>query len=57
LQAKRHEERVRTEAGIRDSECLAGTTTERELYDKMLELYPERVNPLSLWFSAHAAKP
>jgi len=27
-----------------------------ELYDKMLELYPEGVNPLPLWLSAHAAK-
>jgi hypothetical protein len=42
---------------IRDFDRLAGTTaTARELYDKMLELYPERVNPLPLWLSAHAAK-
>jgi glyoxylase-like metal-dependent hydrolase (beta-lactamase superfamily II) len=38
---------------------LAGrTTTAREFYDKMLELYPNRVNPgLALWLSACAAKP
>jgi glyoxylase-like metal-dependent hydrolase (beta-lactamase superfamily II) len=33
------------------------TTTARELYDAMLELYPERVNPGSLWGAANAAKP
>ena len=32
------------------------TKTARELYDRMLELYPDRVNPGSLWGSAHAAK-
>jgi glyoxylase-like metal-dependent hydrolase (beta-lactamase superfamily II) len=32
------------------------TTSARELYDRMLELYPERVNPGSLWRSASAAK-
>jgi glyoxylase-like metal-dependent hydrolase (beta-lactamase superfamily II) len=32
------------------------TTTARELYDKMLELYPDRVNPGSLWGGASAAK-
>src|SRR6266478_3090456 len=43
---------------IRDFDRLARTTTTaRELYDKMLKLYPERVNPLPLWLSAHAAKP
>jgi hypothetical protein len=43
---------------IRDFDRVAGTTTTvRELYDKMLELYPARVNPLPLWLSAHAAKP
>ena len=43
---------------VRDFDLLAGTTkTARELYDRMLELYPERVNPLPLWLSAHAAKP
>jgi glyoxylase-like metal-dependent hydrolase (beta-lactamase superfamily II) len=32
------------------------TTTVRELYDAMLELYPDRVNPGSLWGAAKAAK-
>jgi glyoxylase-like metal-dependent hydrolase (beta-lactamase superfamily II) len=32
------------------------TTTVRELYDAMLELYPHRVNPGSLWGGAKAAK-
>jgi hypothetical protein len=30
------------------------TTTARELYDEMLELYPDRANPGSLWGSASA---
>jgi glyoxylase-like metal-dependent hydrolase (beta-lactamase superfamily II) len=44
---------------IRDFDRVAGTTTTaRELYDQMLELYPDRVNPgLALWNSARAAKP
>jgi len=44
---------------IRDFDRVAGTTTTaRELYDKMLERYPDRVNPgLALWISARAAKP
>jgi len=44
---------------IRDFDRVAGmTTTARELYDKMLELYPDRVNPgLALWLSARATKP
>ena len=32
------------------------TKTAREFYDKMLELYPDRANPGSLWSSAAAAK-
>ncbi|MFZ6648810.1 MBL fold metallo-hydrolase [Undibacterium sp. TJN25] len=32
------------------------TKTARELYDKMLALYPDRANPGSLWSSAAAAK-
>ena len=32
------------------------TKTPRELYDSMLELYPDRANPGSLWSSAAAAK-
>jgi hypothetical protein len=36
---------------IRDFDRLAGTSkTARELYDKLLELDPERVNPLPLGF-------
>jgi glyoxylase-like metal-dependent hydrolase (beta-lactamase superfamily II) len=44
---------------IRDFDRLAGTTeTARELYDAMLALYPNRVNPgWALWSSARAAKP
>jgi glyoxylase-like metal-dependent hydrolase (beta-lactamase superfamily II) len=42
---------------IRDFDRLAGrTNSARELYDKMLELYPNRANPGSLWGSARAAK-
>lgn len=32
------------------------TGTARELYDRMLALYPDRINPGSLWGSANAAK-
>jgi glyoxylase-like metal-dependent hydrolase (beta-lactamase superfamily II) len=32
------------------------TSTARELYDKMLELHPDRVDPGSLWGGASAAK-
>jgi glyoxylase-like metal-dependent hydrolase (beta-lactamase superfamily II) len=43
---------------IRDFDRLARmTTTARELYDEMLQLYPNRANPGSLWGSAHTAKP
>jgi len=44
---------------IRDFDRLAETTAgARELYDKMLELYPNRVNPgWALWSSARAVKP
>ena len=42
---------------IRDFDRVAETTpTARELYDKMLELYPDRVNPLPLWISVRAIK-
>jgi hypothetical protein len=43
---------------IRDFDRLAETTTTaQELYDKMLELYPNRVNPgWALWSSARAFK-
>jgi glyoxylase-like metal-dependent hydrolase (beta-lactamase superfamily II) len=32
------------------------TTTARELYDQMLSLYPDRVNPGALWASSRAIK-
>jgi hypothetical protein len=32
------------------------TTNARHLYDQMLELYPNRVNPTTLWASARALK-
>jgi glyoxylase-like metal-dependent hydrolase (beta-lactamase superfamily II) len=43
---------------IRDFDRLVEKTkTAQELYDKMLELYPNRVNPgWALWSSARAAK-
>ena len=47
-----------TKQYIRDFDRLAETTaTAQELYDKMLELYPNRVNPgWALWSSARAVK-
>jgi len=44
---------------IRDFDRLAETTTTaQELYDKMLALYPSRINPgWALWSSARAVKP
>jgi glyoxylase-like metal-dependent hydrolase (beta-lactamase superfamily II) len=44
---------------IRDFDRLARTTkTAQELYDKMMELYPNRINPgWALWSSARAVKP
>jgi glyoxylase-like metal-dependent hydrolase (beta-lactamase superfamily II) len=36
---------------------LASTSTALELYQKMLSLYPDRVNPGSLWGAAKVAKP
>jgi glyoxylase-like metal-dependent hydrolase (beta-lactamase superfamily II) len=43
---------------IRDFDRLAETTTTaRELYDKMLKLYTDRVNPGALWLSARGVKP
>jgi glyoxylase-like metal-dependent hydrolase (beta-lactamase superfamily II) len=42
---------------LRDFNRLnATTTTARELYDAMLEIYPDRVNPGSLWGAANTAK-
>ena len=44
---------------IRDFDRLVETTTNaQELYDEMMKLYPNRVNPgWALWSSARAAKP
>ena len=44
---------------IRDFDRLAETTTTaQQLYDRMLELYPNRVNPAwALWSSVRAVKP
>ena len=43
---------------IRDFDRIdATTTTARVLYDQMLALYPDRVNPGVLWISARAVKP
>ena len=42
---------------LRDFDRLeAATTSARHLYDAMLELYPDRANPGSLWGGAKAAK-
>jgi glyoxylase-like metal-dependent hydrolase (beta-lactamase superfamily II) len=42
---------------IRDFERLAmQTTTARELYDQMLKLYPDWINPGALWSSVSAIK-
>jgi glyoxylase-like metal-dependent hydrolase (beta-lactamase superfamily II) len=42
---------------LRDFDRLNGrTTTARELYDAMLEIYPDRANPGSLWSAANIAK-
>ena len=37
--------------------CVASTSTPLELYEGMLALHPNRVNPGSLWSAAKAAKP
>jgi glyoxylase-like metal-dependent hydrolase (beta-lactamase superfamily II) len=43
---------------IRGFDRLAGTTTTaRELFDKMLELYPDRINPGALWSSVRDGAP
>jgi glyoxylase-like metal-dependent hydrolase (beta-lactamase superfamily II) len=36
--------------------CLTTTSTPLELYERMLSLHPNRVNPGSLWAAAKAAK-
>jgi len=37
--------------------CLTTASTPLELYERMLSLHPNRVNPGSLWAAAKAAKP
>jgi glyoxylase-like metal-dependent hydrolase (beta-lactamase superfamily II) len=42
---------------LRDFDRLnTATTTARELYDAMLQMYPDRANPGSLWSAANTAK-
>ena len=42
---------------IRDFDRIAaGTQTARELYDQMLTIHPDRVNPAVLWNSARSVK-
>jgi glyoxylase-like metal-dependent hydrolase (beta-lactamase superfamily II) len=54
--APRHIEETRRY--IRDFSATAATaSTHLELYERMLSLYPNRVNPGSLWAAAKAAKP
>jgi len=38
------------------NDAVKSTSTQMELYEKMLSLYPNRVNPGSLWAAAKAAK-
>jgi len=46
-----------TKQYIRDFDRIAATTqTAKELYDQMLAIYPDRVNPGALWNSARAVK-
>ena len=43
---------------IRDFDHIAETTsTAQELYDQVLALYPNRINPDALWISSQALKP
>jgi glyoxylase-like metal-dependent hydrolase (beta-lactamase superfamily II) len=37
--------------------CVTATSTSIELYQRMLSMHPNRVNPGSLWAAAKAAKP
>ena len=54
-------DRVEAGAGVKDA-CAAviaenpGAPSRRQLYDAVLEIYPDRVNPGSLWGAANAAK-
>ena len=43
---------------IRDFDRIAETTsTAQDLYDQVIALYPDRINPDALWISAQAVKP
>src|SRR6202008_4866185 len=43
---------------IRDFDRIAyHTKTALDLYNEMLAIYPERINPAVLWYSAQAVKP
>jgi hypothetical protein len=43
---------------IRDFDRIAETTsTARDLYDQVLALHPDRINPDVVWISAQALKP
>lgn len=43
---------------IVDFDRIAATaSTRRELYDRMLDLYPTRLNPSTLWYAARTLKP
>jgi glyoxylase-like metal-dependent hydrolase (beta-lactamase superfamily II) len=61
LRARRHdgpEIIEETRQYIRDFDHIAETTsTAQELYDHVLALYPNRINPDALWISAQALKP
>jgi len=42
---------------IRDFDRIAETaSTSRELYDQVLAVYPNRINPDALWISSRALK-
>jgi hypothetical protein len=43
---------------IRDFDQIAETTsTAQDLYDQVIALYPDRINPDALWISAQGVKP
>ena len=43
---------------IRDFDRIAATTsTAQDLYDQVIALYPDRINPDALWLSAQGVKP
>jgi hypothetical protein len=45
-----------TKQYIHDFERIATNTHTKELYDQMLAIYPDRVNPGALWNSARAVR-